>query len=676
MTTDGTKTIYSWDNDKGEIAQKTERVKRYSDSLENPLDIYDDCIKLINTLIEKEKTGDTHAFLLDIKERIERAEATPSEEAKHFETKSDFLQQAHRDLTKYLEQNLDLATKEDLKALNNVLAKLFIETTDKLLSFTSDRFQDAADLDIDRKILSYENIKSDMEMLINRYDMFFKSNDRKYVAESSLETLSEEISLAKNSNIFLWDQGKISDAYSTPDAKYIHRVIIQLEDDNLITENSANSTGKYFENSTLIHMNKEGEYRIVYGLKFNEIPKGEIEFEFQGHGNNVNKTIGKRSSSDIVDITARLNKFLPDGVLITKTSIKGCNPGFDFGKEVLEGYREKNIKSIERVSARATFARATTAGRQLNNDMYHINGTKDTWVYDETTGKATLARESYTDDHYHAVITVGEDGELVVEKTQDNKRPIELTGNLKIRVKANGTPEQIKKIVLDFKKELSNKALLKQVNLKMVKDHDWSVGKDMLTYGKLVQELSQETDTNVLSYSDTGEQKGVVTYYYKDAKEIEVFARKNHFTFNEKNEKNIISLVVSQEGELDNIRSPMKFSPGVEMHAYIEHNNNYPQEELLSQIESAVKISDHPISSVKVFLPSRTNDDYRKNMISFLSTKLNVSIELSNEDRKLLSKDPNEPILEYNYKGEVVRTSEHPLHLAETTPHKNTPLQN
>jgi hypothetical protein len=36
-----------------------------------------------------------------------------------------------------------------------------------------------------------------------------------------------------------------------------------------------------------------------------------------------------------------------------------------------------------------------------------------------------------------------------------------------------------------------------------------------------VQELSQETDTNVLSYSDTGEQKGVVTYYYKDAKELD-----------------------------------------------------------------------------------------------------------------------------------------------------------
>jgi hypothetical protein len=39
MTTDGTKTIYSWDNNKGEIAQKTETVKRYSDVLENGMSL-------------------------------------------------------------------------------------------------------------------------------------------------------------------------------------------------------------------------------------------------------------------------------------------------------------------------------------------------------------------------------------------------------------------------------------------------------------------------------------------------------------------------------------------------------------------------------------------------------------------------------------------------------------
>jgi hypothetical protein len=51
MTTDGTKTIYSWDNDKGEIAKKTETVKRYSDSLENPLSDLANQIKKIEKLL-------------------------------------------------------------------------------------------------------------------------------------------------------------------------------------------------------------------------------------------------------------------------------------------------------------------------------------------------------------------------------------------------------------------------------------------------------------------------------------------------------------------------------------------------------------------------------------------------------------------------------------------------
>ncbi|OJA03294.1 C80 family cysteine peptidase, partial [Bathymodiolus thermophilus thioautotrophic gill symbiont] len=52
MTTGGTKTIYSWDNDGGGIAQKTETVKSYSDSLENPLGKFDDQIKEIDALLK------------------------------------------------------------------------------------------------------------------------------------------------------------------------------------------------------------------------------------------------------------------------------------------------------------------------------------------------------------------------------------------------------------------------------------------------------------------------------------------------------------------------------------------------------------------------------------------------------------------------------------------------
>jgi hypothetical protein len=45
------KCVYSWDNNKGEIAQKTETVKRYSDVLENPLHDLDDQIKEIEYLV-------------------------------------------------------------------------------------------------------------------------------------------------------------------------------------------------------------------------------------------------------------------------------------------------------------------------------------------------------------------------------------------------------------------------------------------------------------------------------------------------------------------------------------------------------------------------------------------------------------------------------------------------
>jgi negative regulator of replication initiation len=55
MTTDGTKTIYSWDEDKGDITQKTETVKRYSDVLENPLNELDDQIKKIEKLLDSKK---------------------------------------------------------------------------------------------------------------------------------------------------------------------------------------------------------------------------------------------------------------------------------------------------------------------------------------------------------------------------------------------------------------------------------------------------------------------------------------------------------------------------------------------------------------------------------------------------------------------------------------------
>jgi regulatory protein YycH of two-component signal transduction system YycFG len=51
MLTGGTKTVYSWDTDKGEITQKTETVKNYSEALKNPLDDFDDHLPLMDEMM-------------------------------------------------------------------------------------------------------------------------------------------------------------------------------------------------------------------------------------------------------------------------------------------------------------------------------------------------------------------------------------------------------------------------------------------------------------------------------------------------------------------------------------------------------------------------------------------------------------------------------------------------
>jgi hypothetical protein len=47
MKTGGTKTVYSWDTDKGGMSQKTEMVKSHSGVLKNPLGDFDEHLTYI-----------------------------------------------------------------------------------------------------------------------------------------------------------------------------------------------------------------------------------------------------------------------------------------------------------------------------------------------------------------------------------------------------------------------------------------------------------------------------------------------------------------------------------------------------------------------------------------------------------------------------------------------------
>jgi hypothetical protein len=49
----------------------------------------------------------------------------------------------------------------------------------------------------------------------------------------------------------------------SPFSKSTYHVFVQIEDESIIAESSAALAGKHFTNSTLIQMDKEGNYRVV-----------------------------------------------------------------------------------------------------------------------------------------------------------------------------------------------------------------------------------------------------------------------------------------------------------------------------------------------------------------------------------------------------------------------------
>jgi hypothetical protein len=62
MLTGGTKTIYSWDTDKGEITQKTETVKSHSEVLRNPLVNLNEEIQRLEELLMSKKIKHAHTY--------------------------------------------------------------------------------------------------------------------------------------------------------------------------------------------------------------------------------------------------------------------------------------------------------------------------------------------------------------------------------------------------------------------------------------------------------------------------------------------------------------------------------------------------------------------------------------------------------------------------------------
>jgi hypothetical protein len=56
------------------------------------------------------------------------------------------------------------------------------------------------------------------------------------------------------------------------------------ENDPELFQDQSELAGKYPDNTTIVYMDKNGNYKVVYGLKLDQISKGDLKVLINAHG--------------------------------------------------------------------------------------------------------------------------------------------------------------------------------------------------------------------------------------------------------------------------------------------------------------------------------------------------------------------------------------------------------
>ncbi|OJA03313.1 hypothetical protein BGC33_02930, partial [Bathymodiolus thermophilus thioautotrophic gill symbiont] len=159
------------------------------------------------------------------------------------------------------------------------------------------------------KIMALAEINKNINDLYEHLD-YFEEAVQVRVKEFKTKTLIDL-------ELGTWSKKEVVDTYHVPlfdDNAF--RVIVQLSDD--LTQYTAYLAGKHFGNSTLVQMDEYGNYRVVYGPELGGIPDGKkVKFEILGHGDTVEKTMGKRTAADMAKSILDLKAHIPKTVDVT-----------------------------------------------------------------------------------------------------------------------------------------------------------------------------------------------------------------------------------------------------------------------------------------------------------------------------------------------------------------------
>jgi hypothetical protein len=141
-------------------------------------------------------------------------------------------------------------------------------------------------------------------------------------------------------------------------------------------------------------MDEYGNYEVAYGLKLDEISKGDLKITINGHGGYLDG-IDDRSVKDIAKYIGTINQAIGDDSEIRKVSLVPCSLGSEYPKRLLSELQKQGVNK-------------TLVSTRLGDVIVQPNGRKT--VQQSTEGSSIKYRSSILKETY----ALDEKGDIVL----------------------------------------------------------------------------------------------------------------------------------------------------------------------------------------------------------------------------------------------------------------------
>ncbi|OEE33990.1 peptidase C80, partial [Vibrio anguillarum] len=197
-----------------------------------------------------------------------------------------------------------------------------------------------------------------------------------------------------NQNVDDWSQIAVVPKDDGGETRFDGQVIVQIENDSVVAKAAANLAGKHPENSVVVQLDSEGNYRVVYGdpSKLD----GKLRWQLVGHGRDDSESNNTRLSGYSADeLAMKLAKFQqsfnqaenvsskPDHISIVGCSLVSDDKQKGFGHQFINAMDANGLRLD--VSVRSSELAVDETGRKHTKDA---NGN---WVQKAESNKVSLS---------------------------------------------------------------------------------------------------------------------------------------------------------------------------------------------------------------------------------------------------------------------------------------------